>query len=251
MVDSFSKWCEVVVIRTVTSKCTIDICRNIFSKYGLPNQIATDNGPQFTSEEFKSFCGLNGINHFFSAPYHQSSNGQAERFEQTVKKGLKLNDIEKGEAQKKLDNYLFAYRITPSCVTNKTPAELFLGRKIKSRLSLMKPSLECFQENFIKKVSREFEIGDIVFIRRYESQDKWIAGIILERVGKCVYAIKIDGKVYRRHIDQILRNNIVFPSEEYMDYEFNRNVDRPHVETIVDPTNRSEDQMSRKYPRRI
>ena len=86
------------------------MCRNLFSKYGIPNQVVTDNGTQFTSDEFKVFCDRNGINHVLIAPYHQSSNGQAERFVQTIKRGLKLNDISSGDTQKKLDNYLFAYR---------------------------------------------------------------------------------------------------------------------------------------------
>ena len=44
-----------------------------------------------------------------------------------------MHDIKDGDERWKLDNYLFAYRITPSVVTSKTPAEQFLGRNIKSR----------------------------------------------------------------------------------------------------------------------
>ena len=119
MVDSFSKGCEVVIMNSSTRISLIDECRNIFSRYGIPNHVVTDNGRQFTSDDFERFCKGNGINHILTAPYHQSSNGQAERFVQTIKRGLKLNDITIGCTQRKLDNYLFAYRLTPSCVTAK------------------------------------------------------------------------------------------------------------------------------------
>ena len=60
----------------------------------------TDNGKQFTSDDFGRFCKSNGINHILTAPYHQSSNGQAERFVQTIKRGLKLNNVSKGCTQR-------------------------------------------------------------------------------------------------------------------------------------------------------
>ena len=47
---------------------------------GIPYLIVTDNGPQFTETEFKQFCIGNGIKHTLTAPYHPSTNGEAERF---------------------------------------------------------------------------------------------------------------------------------------------------------------------------
>ena len=69
---------------TTTSK-TIDALRTLFARYGLPDQVVSDNGTQFTSEEFSQFMKANGIKHIRTAPYHSSSNGQAERFVQTFK----------------------------------------------------------------------------------------------------------------------------------------------------------------------
>ena len=53
---------------------------NVFFEVVLPDQIVTDNGPQFTAEEFKQFCIGNGINHTLTALYHASTNGEVERF---------------------------------------------------------------------------------------------------------------------------------------------------------------------------
>ena len=74
MVGSFSKWCEVEVMRNIDTQNTINTWRSWFSKYGLPNESVTDSGT------FQIFCKNNEIQHNTNPPYHQSSNGQAERF---------------------------------------------------------------------------------------------------------------------------------------------------------------------------
>ena len=113
MVDAYSGWPEVCVVPRADTENTISVLRNWFAKYGLPNQIVSDNGSQFVAKEFENFCNMNGIKHITSAPYHQSSNGEAERLVQTVKKGLKRSNAQKHDFQKKLDNVLIQkYAVT-------------------------------------------------------------------------------------------------------------------------------------------
>ena len=82
VVDAHSKWPEMI---TVPSTDTINVSMMLFSRYGLPEQIVSDNGPQFCSEEFACFMKENGIKHILCSPYHPSSNGLAEIFVQTFK----------------------------------------------------------------------------------------------------------------------------------------------------------------------
>ena len=56
----------------------IELLRTVFARNGLPEQIVSDNGPQFTSSKFENFMKENGITHFRSAPYHPATNGLAE-----------------------------------------------------------------------------------------------------------------------------------------------------------------------------
>ena len=109
LVDAHSKWLDVQVMDTITSEMTIARLRLIFSTHGLPQQIATDNGPTFVSETFKEFMEQNGIKHTFSAPYHPSSNGLAERAVQTFKQDLRQMKEEKGSITEKLAKFLFKY----------------------------------------------------------------------------------------------------------------------------------------------
>ena len=95
--------------------------------------MVTDNGSSFTSEEFKSFLSQNGIVHVTTAPYHPSSNGLAERAVQTFKNGLKRTPG--ATIQEKLSKFLFTYRITPQTTTGIPPAQLLMGRRLRSALT--------------------------------------------------------------------------------------------------------------------
>ena len=90
-IDAHSKWPEVVVM-TSTSEKTIEALRSMFAHHGLPEQLVTDNGPQFTSSEFSQFLKENHIKHIVSTPYHSALNGLAERFVQTLKRALKAGE---------------------------------------------------------------------------------------------------------------------------------------------------------------
>ena len=91
-VDSHSKLLEVIPMSTTVAEATISGLRLLFLRFGLPVQIVSDNGPQFTSHKFKVFLEKNGIKHTSSPPYHPASNGLAERHVQTFKHMFKKTD---------------------------------------------------------------------------------------------------------------------------------------------------------------
>ena len=62
MVDAHSKWPEAFVMSSTTVSKTLDILRHVFPAYGLPEQLVSDNGPQFAT-----FLKLNGVKHVRSA----------------------------------------------------------------------------------------------------------------------------------------------------------------------------------------
>jgi transposase InsO family protein len=92
----------------------------MFSRYGIPDVIISDNGPHFSSSEFKDFVSSYQITHTTTSPYHAQANGQTERMVQTVKRII----------TKSKDPYLalLEYRNTKIM----SPAQLFLGRRLKS-----------------------------------------------------------------------------------------------------------------------
>ena len=116
----------------------------------------------------------NGIKHTLVAPYHPRSNGQAERFVQTFKQFFKAEGSD--SIKQSLARFLFSYRTTPNSTTGQTPAELFLNRRLRTRLDLMRPDLgrkvfdkQSDQKARHDKVSREreFALGEQVLVQNF------------------------------------------------------------------------------------
>ena len=109
LVDAYSKWLDVKVMQSIITAKTIDKLNKIFSTHGLPQKIVTDNGPSFTSEEFKRYMQANGIKHITSAPYHPATDGLAEG---SPNNETRDSQMQSGSIQEKLARFLFKYRIT-------------------------------------------------------------------------------------------------------------------------------------------
>ena len=218
LIDSHSKWLEVCHMNTTTSSKTIDVLGTWFAAYGYPEELVSDNGPQFTSGEFEHFMQRCGIKHTRVAPYHPASNGAAERSVQILKRALEKQVLEgKGKLtiKQRLANFLIHYRNTPHSVTGKSPAESFLKRKPRTRLSLLKPNLaQKMEEKQLKQKlshdkgafkARSFKKNDVVRVRNHIAGiERWRRGIVLKPLGPLTYLVSVGGKTRYVHIDHLL-----------------------------------------------
>ena len=212
VVDAHSKWPEVIPMRSTTATRTISKLRQIFAQHGIPEQIVSDNGPQFASEEFADFAKANGIRHIRSAPYHPATNGLAERFVQTFKNALKASRADAIPFQDRLVNFLLRYRNTPHATTNTSPAMLLMKRPLRTRFDLVRPDLgnivtqkQLQQAQQLFSSPRSFAIGDHVMARDYRpDQAKWTPGIVSQINGPLSYDIEVAPRVtWKRHVDQL------------------------------------------------
>ena len=138
VVDAYSKWPDVFEMQNTTASRTIEWLRSLFCSYGYPEQLVSDNGPQFVSEEFARFLGFCGVKHLRSAPYHPSTNGLAERFVQSLKQSPKASASSGLPLQKRVCEFLLKYRTSVHATTGQTPGQLFLNRELHTRLDLLK-----------------------------------------------------------------------------------------------------------------
>ncbi|PIK50919.1 hypothetical protein BSL78_12219 [Apostichopus japonicus] len=187
VVDYFSRFFEVDVMKVITSEKLIKSLGPIFSRYGYPETLKRDNGSNFVSAEFESYLETCGISHRTTTPLWPQANGEVERQNRSLLKALKIAQVEKKDWRSELNHFLMAYRSTPHSTTGVSPAELMFNRKIRTKL----PELSGVRENVLvsdrdaemkqkskdysdfKRNARDNEIGlgDKVLVRQ-EKQNK-------------------------------------------------------------------------------
>ena len=119
VVDYFSRFPEVIQLTSTTSAAVIKALKSIFSRHGAPSVFMSNNGPQFTSNDMKSFASSYGFELLTSSPRYPQSNGLVERTIKTVKMLLKDSP----------DPYfaLLSFHSTPIPWCHFSPAELLMG----------------------------------------------------------------------------------------------------------------------------
>jgi hypothetical protein len=155
--DYFSKYLEVVKVKTTTSRSIIEVLKKIFAQHGVPDKLVTDCGPQFVSQEMRGFAQDWGFCIRTSSPEFHQSNGLAERAVATAKKILSTGDLSAG---------LLEYRATPlEC--GFSPAQLLYGRNIKAAMPILEddlrpkwPDLEKVRAQMKKNKVRQTEHYD-------------------------------------------------------------------------------------------
>ena len=213
IIDAHSKWIDATPLRSATTRTTIEVLRRFFANFGLPEELVSDNGPQFTSQEFRKFCSNNGIQHCLIPPYHPASNGAAERAVQVVKQAMKKMGNQLPLAQR-LARFLLAYRTTPHTTTEMRPDELFLHRKLRTRLTLIKPNLfttvqkhqlQQKQAHNNKKALAVFKEGTRVLVRNHRGIPKWLNGKILKQKRPVSYLVRVGSSIRHWHVDHLIK----------------------------------------------
>jgi transposase InsO family protein len=131
-VDSFSRFPEVM-ISNHRAESVITLMKSIFARHGIPEILRTDNGPPFSSREFRQFASDWTFRHVTSSPCYPQGNGLIERHVQTIKQML----------QKSADPYeaLLNWRATPHSMTRVSPAQALFGRPLRTRLPVIARAL--------------------------------------------------------------------------------------------------------------
>ena len=218
--DFYSKYFEIELLRQNTARCVINNLKKIFARFGVPDEVVSDNGSQYsntrnlfsTTHEFKQFAEEWGFRHTTSSPEYPQSNGAAERAVQTAKRIFK-----KAAADKK-DPFegLLKYRNTPFEDIGVSPVQLLMSRRTRTmipthrRLLLpqavdpdqvvkaLKQRQSVSKKNYDKQGRDlpQLEPGDKVRIRPNRDRE-WRKAEVLPRS----YLLQDErGRVYRRNI---------------------------------------------------
>ena len=139
IVDYATRYPEAVPLARIDTETVAEALLEVFSRVGIPNEILTDMGTQFTSDLMKEVGRLLSLHQLTTTPYHPMCNGLVERFNGTLKAMLKKMCVER---PKDWDRYvaplLFAYREVPQESLGFSPFELLYGRTVRGPMQILK-----------------------------------------------------------------------------------------------------------------
>ena len=132
--DQYSRYPEVEFVTSTSIRPVRKKLKKVFSIYGVPKVVQSDNGPPFNSNEFKDFAKEMGFHHKRITPRHPKAQGQVEGFNKLMNKTLMIANTEGLDIHEATYDMLQAYRDTPHPATKETPYRLITNREIRTKL---------------------------------------------------------------------------------------------------------------------
>ena len=132
--DDYSRYPVVEIIKSTAATTTIPKLYKVFSEFGVPDAIRSNNSPPLNSKEFAAFADDLGFKHRKVTPKWARVNGEVERFVRTMKKVIKTAKVEHKNYRQELNRLLGNYCATPHGTTRIAPATGLFGRPMKTKL---------------------------------------------------------------------------------------------------------------------
>lgn len=146
VVDYYSKFIEIAQCNGTSSKNVILHMKSIFARHGIPQILVSDNGPQFSSSEFKKFVSDFDFKHITSSPRYPKSNGEAEAAVKVIKRLLSKCKHDGSDPYIALLNL----RNTPKSFCP-SPSQLLYSRELNSKIptnvKFLKPKIHRYNKN--------------------------------------------------------------------------------------------------------
>ena len=133
VVDYYSWWNEIVVMRSTTSPKLIETFELIFGRLGVQDSLRADNRPQFVSEDFEAFLSELNVDHVGTTPLWPQANGEVERQNWLFMKAVKMSKVEGKNWKRDIVKYRMAYRPAPQVTTWGSRYFLIYGREMKTK----------------------------------------------------------------------------------------------------------------------
>ena len=227
--DRLSGWTEVILSPSGThlagAQGLVRCLRHLFATFGVPRELSSDGGPEFSASMTKCFLERWGVYHRIASAYHPQSNGRAEVAVKSTKRLLMSNVNPDGSLDN--DRFLRAMlqlRNTPDPDCDLSPAQVVFGRPLRDAFGFINrldkftnPNIrplwrdawtakeDALRTRFTKTSEklnshahglRKLDIGDSVFVQNQTGRapKKWDrSGVVVEALGNDQYWVKIDG----------------------------------------------------------
>ena len=195
-VDYYSDFWELDAVSDTSSETIIECTKRHFARYGIPEKVITDNGPQFIAQAYEDFAKQWGFHHVTSSPYHSQSNGKAESAVNIAKSLLKKVTKD----NKDVNLAILSWRNTPTEGGQYSPVQKLHSRRTRTQLptsnKLLKPKVargvvdeinrrRQRAKHHYDKTAKEMSTladGQMVRIQPAKHQDHWEKAIVIKQV---------------------------------------------------------------------
>ena len=139
IIDYATRYPEAIALKKIDTETVAEALLSVFARVGVPREVLSDCGTQFTSELMCEVGRLLSLKKLTTSPYHPICNGHVEKFNGTLKSMLKkLCDEKPKDWDRYLSPLLFAYREVPQESLGFSPFELLYGRSVRGPLAILK-----------------------------------------------------------------------------------------------------------------
>lgn len=129
-----TRFIQIDPMKPATTQQVIRALLRMFSAFGIPRSITSDNGPQFRAVDFRNFCISYGIHLNLTTPYWPEQNGAVERQMRTLGRRIKISSIQKTDWKTDLYEYLTLYHSTPQEASGISPGQMMFNRELRNKI---------------------------------------------------------------------------------------------------------------------
>ena len=138
IVDYATRYPEAAALKNIDTESVAEAVISVYTRVGVPSEVLTDMGVQFTSDLMREISRLLSIKQLTCTPYHPITNGLTEKFNGTLKLMLKRMCAERPrDWDRYLDALLFCYREAPQESLGFSPFELLYGRTVRGPMTIL------------------------------------------------------------------------------------------------------------------
>ncbi|UYV65294.1 K02A2.6-like [Cordylochernes scorpioides] len=223
--DNYSGFIDFKEMKTMNSAETIESLKKWFSVHGIPRLLETDNGPNFTSRDFKDFQKKWLFDHQTSSPLYPKSNGLAERAVQTAK-NLIRKCLDSGQ---EVELALLNFYNTPRDGLP-SPAQCLFSRRTRTLLPTsthqLEPEIQKGHTQNLRnkrekqkthhdktaKTTRSFKEGEKIMLKQHHRE--WIPARVTQEVAPRSYKVQTPTGEYRRNSSFMRHTNLESPKQQ-------------------------------------
>lgn len=165
IMDFATRYMEAIPLKRVDAHTTCSALMEVFARYGIPEELLSDNGSNFIANVTETLMKMLKIYHIKSSPFHPETNGMLERSHQVLKKTLDKLGATKTNWDEYLAPTLMALRTAPHSALGISPFHLLFGRDAKNPVATMKEKMEELETGpksvveYIHQLYKQFEEG--------------------------------------------------------------------------------------------